>query len=93
MKSHNDNSDNGTIYFTRNSTSYSPQRGDLIYYSWSSGSTINHVGIVYNVDADYVYTVEGNTSNGATTKEYGGVYKRKQSKTNSQIVGYTRIAF
>lgn len=38
--------------------SYTPQKGDLFFTkSWS------HVGLVYYVDGDYFYTIEGNSNN------------------------------
>jgi len=40
-------------------TSYRPQPGDLFFRK--SGSGYAHVGIVYYLDGDYFYTIEGNT--------------------------------
>jgi hypothetical protein len=44
------------------------RRGDIVFFDWAGSSeiaTIDHVGIVTGVSADYkyVYTVEGNTAN------------------------------
>lgn len=38
---------------------YRPQQGDLFFSK--SGSGYSHVGLVYYLDGDYFYTVEGNT--------------------------------
>lgn len=40
---------------------YSPEPGDQIFFT--DGSLIYHTGLVYVVDSNKVYTVEGNTSN------------------------------
>lgn len=42
---------------------YTPQEGDIIFFSWSGTSDLDHVGIVKSADANNVYTIEGNTSN------------------------------
>lgn len=44
------------------------RRGDIVFFDWAGSSeigTIDHVGIVTGVSADYryVYTIEGNTAN------------------------------
>jgi len=83
---------NYTTYFARSSTQYTPQRGDVVYFDWDSGDDIDHVGLVYDVDSTYVYTIEGNSKHDVTG-EIGGVYKKKHLKTYTCIVGYTRINF
>lgn len=68
----------------------SPQKGDVIFYKNASG-TICHTGIVYNVDATYVYTVEGNTSSASGVVANGGaVEKKKYALTYKNIAGYGR---
>lgn len=42
-------------------TGYTPQAGDIIFFSWKGTSELNHVGIVLSADASNVYTIEGNT--------------------------------
>lgn len=37
--------------------------GDVIYFDWDGGG-VDHVGIVKAVDNDWVYTIEGNSTNG-----------------------------
>lgn len=67
-----------------------PKKGDVIYFKNASG-TICHTGIVYKVDTDYVYTVEGNTSSASGVVANGGsVEKKKYSLTHSRIAGYGR---
>lgn len=58
-----------------------PAVGDQIYFTYGSG-TADHTGIVYALDKQYVYTVEGNTSN--------GVFKRQYKRTDRTIYGYGR---
>lgn len=40
------------------------QRGDLVIFDWGDGGILDHIGLVYKVDANTVYTIEGNTMNG-----------------------------
>ena len=69
-----------------------PLRGDIIYFK--NSQRIHHVGIVYNVDSNYVYTIEGNTSSGSeVVPNGGGVYKKKYVLSNSAIAGYGRPAY
>lgn len=70
------------------SGSYTPKKGDVIYYKNASGIAC-HVGFVYDVYGGYVYTVEGNTSSTAGVVANGGaVAKKKYSLTYSRILGY-----
>ena len=64
-----------------------PQPGDIIYFDWANTvqGDCDHVGIVVDVDTNYVYTVEGNTK--GSTSVYG-VRKKSYKKTWSQIAGY-----
>jgi hypothetical protein len=77
-------------YFKNNKAWYStPVKGDIIYYK--NSTRICHVGIVYKVDSNYVYTIEGNTSGGNTlVANGGGVAKKKYALTYSAIAGYGR---
>ena len=78
-------------YFAANGAWYSsPEIGDIIYFK--NSVRICHVGMVYNVDNDYVYTVEGNTSskNNTVVPNGGGVFAKRYLKTNSSIAGYGR---
>lgn len=70
-----------------------PQIGDQIFFKNSSGVR-THTGLVYNVDKNYVYTIEGNTSSVAGVVSNGGCVKRKQYKLSSTyIYGYGRPAY
>lgn len=67
-----------------------PQIGDIIFFTNSEGRA-GHVGIVYNVDSTYVYTIEGNTSSGSYVIANGGaVVSKKYSKKYNRILGYGR---
>lgn len=46
---------------TRN-RGYIPQKGDIIFFDWNpeKGDGIDHVGIVNNVNGEYIYALEGN---------------------------------
>lgn len=57
--------------------SYTPQRGDIIFFL-SNGAS--HTGIVEKVSGSKVHTVEGNTSD--------SVARRSYDLTNSRITGY-----
>lgn len=64
---------------------YVPQAGDLIYFLWSNAkaqTTFSHIGIVYDVDTQYVYTLEGAAGGSVDTRMY--------ALNDQRIVGYTR---
>lgn len=61
-----------------------PQKGDQVFFS-RDGSipAIHHTGIVEKVDANYVYTIEGNTSSTAgVIPNGGGVWRKKYLLAN-----------
>ncbi|WP_051966889.1 peptidoglycan-binding protein [Kitasatospora mediocidica] len=61
-------------------------RGDVVFFSWSGGTTIDtieHVGIVTGTSGSYVYTVEANT----------GDQVARRVRTAGVIVGYGRPAY
>ena len=67
-----------------------PQPGDLIYFLDSYGEQ-GHTGIVVDVDSNYVYTIEGNTSSDTgVVSNGGGVFRKKYSLGYSRIDGYGR---
>ncbi|HAH17819.1 MAG TPA: hypothetical protein DCL29_02235 [Eubacterium sp.] len=75
---------NKNAWYTSN-----PKKGDQIFFKNLTG--ICHTGLVYNVDKDYVYTVEGNTSSASGVVSNGGaVCKKKYKLNNSRIAGYGR---
>lgn len=72
-------------WYTKN-----PKVGDQIFFKNANGG-ICHTGLVYKVDSNYVYTIEGNTSSASgVVANGGGVAKKKYSLTYSRIAGYGR---
>lgn len=70
--------------------SSNPKVGDQIFFKNSSGAR-THTGLVYQVDANYVYTIEGNTSSTAGVVANGGcVRKKKYARNYKYIYGYGR---
>lgn len=66
-----------------------PKVGDQVFFKNASG--ICHTGLVYAVDTNYIYTIEGNTSGGSgVVSNGGGVFKKKYSKSYYKIDGYGR---
>ena len=66
-----------------------PKVGDQIFFK--NSIRICHTGIVVKVDADRVYTIEGNTSNGEEVIDNGGSVCRKSYALNyDRIAGYGR---
>lgn len=67
--------------------SNTPAVGAQIFFH--NSERICHTGLVYNYDANYVYTIEGNTSAGSSVvPNGGGVYRKSYSRSNSRISGY-----
>lgn len=68
---------------------FSPKIGDIIFFK--NSSRICHTGLVYKVDSQKVYTIEGNTSgaNGLIANG-GGVCKKSYLLTYKNIAGYGR---
>ncbi|MFF7467796.1 hypothetical protein [Streptomyces sp. NPDC008092] len=71
-------------YKSRGRFSYYPAIGALVFFGHSGGA---HVGLVYKYDADYAYTVEGNT-NANGSSEGDGVYLKKRARRDSFLYGY-----
>lgn len=71
-----------------------PQPGDQIFFWNSKKTSVAHTGIVEDVDATYVYTIEGNTSSSSGVVANGGAVARKKYKLSySRIYGYGRPDF
>lgn len=69
-----------------------PKVGDQIFFG--CGSSVTHTGIVYKVDANKVYTIEGNTSGASGVISNGGGVCRKSYALNyKRIYGYGRPAY
>lgn len=60
-----------------------PKAGDIIFYL--RNGTAYHVGYVYKVSGNYVYTIEGNTSGGAGVVANGGGVFKKAYYVNSNM--------
>ena len=69
---------------------YIPSSGDIIFFKdKGSSDDSTHVGLVRYSDGKYVYTVEGNTSNGSEYSSRGEyVALKKYELTSSYISGY-----
>lgn len=69
---------------------YAPQTGDLIFYSWdAAASNEDHIGLVVYSDSNYVYTIEGNTSDqSGLVSAGGGVFFKKYALNYQYISGY-----
>lgn len=66
-----------------------PKKGDQIFFN--NGTRICHTGIVYKVDNNRVYTIEGNTSGASgVVANGGGVAKKSYPLTYGRIDGYGR---
>ena len=66
----------------KNSGSYTPVAGDLIFFDWTINNVQNpeHIGAVIKVEGGYVYTIEGNSA--------GRVAVRKYGLNDPRIIGY-----
>ena len=69
-----------------------PQEGDIVMFRWGGSYTdkyhSDHVGYVYAVDDNYIYTIEGNT--GSNNADYSSVMYKQYKRTSSSINGYYR---
>lgn len=88
---------NSYQYYQRKNQAYkradTPQVGDQIFFG-SGVSNCTHTGIVYKVDDNKVYTIEGNTSGSEGVVPNGGCVCRKSYARNyTGIVGYGRPAY
>lgn len=69
--------------------SNTPQVGAQIFFYNSARNDVAHTGIVYKIDSNYIYTIEGNTSSASGVVANGGaVAKKKYVKNYSRIYGY-----
>lgn len=66
-----------------------PVVGDQIFFGDKGDE--GHTGIVYKVDSNTVYTIEGNTSGASgVVANGGGVFKKSYSRNDYRIAGYGR---
>ena len=83
-------------YYKNNGRFYTsnPKPGDQIFFYNSARNDVVHTGLVYDVDRNYVYTVEGNTSStSGVVANGGGVFCKKYSLNYARIYGYGRPAY
>lgn len=59
-----------------------PVTGDLVFFYSIKMGRISHVGIVTNVDSNYFYTIEGNTSGDPGVVRNGGAVNQKRYPLN-----------
>ena len=75
-------------YFLRGAKS--PQKGDLVFYRTSGYTDVAHVGLVYAVDANYCYSVEGNINGGYVGTAWGGLNTGSCSHSGKYVLGFAR---
>ena len=87
----------GTWYESEYSTGGTrPRAGDIVVFTWNGIGRVpgqdkyysNHIGYVYAVDRNNIYTIEGNT--GSDNADYSVVAYRQYSRTSGKINGYYR---
>ncbi|MEU9448743.1 hypothetical protein [Streptomyces sp. NPDC048277] len=71
-------------YKSRGRFSYYPAIGAMVFFGPTGGE---HVGLVYQYDADFAYTIEGNTNTNGSS-EGDGVYLKKRGRRDSNLYGY-----
>lgn len=77
------------MYKNKNAWYSYPKIGDQVFFK--NSTRICHTGIVYNVDSNMVYTIEGNTSGASgVTANGGGVCKKSYPIGYYGIAGYGR---
>jgi len=65
-----------------------PEVGDLVFFGQGGGE---HVGLVYQISAGMIRTIEGNTSSGSgVVSNGGGVWSKSYTIGYSRIAGYGR---
>ena len=69
-----------------------PEVGDLIFFYNDAKTKYAHIGLVYKVSAENVYTIEGNTNSDAGVVANGGaVAKKVYNRKFKYIGGYGRL--
>lgn len=56
--------------YARDPKTYNPKSGDIIFFDFNKIGTPQHVGFVFAVDEQYVYTIEGNSSDAVKHNKY-----------------------
>ncbi len=74
--------------------SYTPQAGDLIFFTENTDKSASHIGFVVYIDGDFIYSVEGNTTKPSTEDRDGtGVYLKKHKISDTYIIGYGDLPY
>lgn len=69
--------------------SASPNIGDIVLYDFNNNGSPDHAGIIINVTAGSITTIEGNTSSGSGSQNEGdGVYQRVRPLSLTAIMGF-----
>lgn len=71
----------------RGTDSYTPKKGDLVFFDWNSNGSSDHVGIVTATEGKTVYTVEGNCSGKVKERSYTATGSKPYNNISS-IMGY-----
>ena len=67
------------MYKAHNALYEYPKIGDQVFFTKNGkASGCHHTGIVYDVDSQYFYTIEGNTSNASAVVSNGGGVAKKR---------------
>lgn len=79
-------------YYKNNGRLFSsPKVGDQIFFCSKDKKNITHTGIVWKVDSNHVYTIEGNTSTvGGVVPNGGMVCEKCYLTVDDEIAGYGR---
>lgn len=80
----------GTAWKRKKRWSEYPAIGAQAFYG--SPRDLNHTGIVYRYDEDFIWTIEGNT-NTTGSRQGNGVYKLKRRRRDNNVIGYGYPAF
>ena len=84
--------DSANFFKTRKQWSNAAKVGSLVFFK--NSKRICHTGIVYGVEGNYIYSVEGNTSNDDKFNANGGCVALKRHLKNSDyIAGYGDIKY
>ena len=66
------------------------ENGNKKTYKWETPYGSDHVGYVYKVDNEYIYTIEGNTGPDDVNADTSSVNMKKYKRTDKTINGYYR---
>lgn len=60
---------------------YTPKKGDVVFWDWDVNGQSEHVGIVTSVSGDYFYSIDGNTGD-------NNIKKRKVTLSYYKVMAY-----